>query len=271
MLPFLTAVRATSTSINLRRGQTAMNIMRNLSPFPFLTTEQILSTNLLGMKYHRHSVIGAENLPADGPWIIITNHSFATYENMFINDHIRKKLGRIVRSLGDRAIFKTPIYREYCMATGVVEGTNEAADKLLDDGEIVMISPGGMAEALRPSTQKRKIMWDTRKGFVRLAVRKQVPLVMAACPAADDIFDIPETKITDWVYENFKMPFVILRGRLGLPVPKPVKLTHYISPKFVPNAVDVDDVEAFNAEVDRLHAEVSQHMQAMLDRPGWGV
>lgn len=245
--------------------------MRNLSPVSFVSTEQVLGLNKYGAKYHRHSVVGSENIPNDGAWLLITNHSFATYENMMINSHVLKQTGRVVRSLGDRAIFKIPVYREYCMATGVVEGNNKAADQLLDDGEIVMISPGGMAEALRTSEQKRKLMWETRKGFVRLAVRKQVPIVLAPCPAADDIFDIPKSKLSDEIYDRFRMPFAILRGRAGLPIPKPVKLTHYVAPPFTPKAIDVNDKAAFDAEVERLHAEVSSHMQAMLDRPGWGV
>ncbi|MFT7127892.1 MAG: 1-acyl-sn-glycerol-3-phosphate acyltransferase, partial [Pseudoalteromonas tetraodonis] len=148
--------------------------MRNLSPVSFFTTEQALSVSVLGRKYHRHSVVGSENIPEDGSWLMITNHSLATYENMMMTNHVLEKTGRIVRSLGDRAIFKIPVYREYCVATGVVEGSNKIANQLLDDGEIVMISPGGMAEALRPSEQKRTLMWETRKGFVRLSVRKQV-------------------------------------------------------------------------------------------------
>lgn len=202
---------------------------------------------------------------------MITNHSLATYDNMLMTSYVLTKLGRVVRSLGDRAIFKVPGYREFCIATGVVEGTNEAADKLLDDGEIVLICPGGMAEALRPSVRKRQIMWQTRKGFVRLAVRKQVPIVLCACPAADDIFDIPESKLSEKVYQKFRLPFAILKGRGGLPLPKPVVLTHYVAPPFQPNPVDVNDKAVFDAEVDRLHGLVSSHMQAMLDNPGWGV
>lgn len=245
--------------------------MRNLSPVPFLSTEQILSVNVYSRKYHRHSVVGSENIPQDGAWLMITNHSFATYENMMMSHHVLEKTGRVVRSLGDRAIFKIPVYREYCMATGVVEGNNKIANQLLDDGEIVMISPGGMAEALRSSEQKRTLMWDTRKGFVRLAVRKQVPIVLCACPAADDIFDIPKSRLSEEIYDRFRMPFAILKGRGGLPFPKPVKLTHYVAKPFAPNAIDVCDKVAFDDEVDRLHAEVTAHMQSMLDNPGSGV
>jgi 1-acyl-sn-glycerol-3-phosphate acyltransferase len=248
-----------------------IRIMRNLSPVSFFTTEQALSVNVLGSKYHRHSVVGSENIPEDGAWLMITNHSFASYENMMMTSHVLEKTGRIVRSLGDRAIFKIPLYREYCVAAGVVEGNNKIANQLLDDGEIVMISPGGMAEALRTSEKKRTLMWETRKGFVRLAVRKQVPLVLCACPAADDIFDIAKSKLSDAIYDRFRMPFAILKGRWGLPFPKPVKLTHYVAKPFSPRPVDESDKPAFDAEVDRLHAEVSTHMQSMLDNPGSGV
>jgi len=56
----------------------------------------------------------------------------------------------------------------------------------------------------------------------------------------------------------------LIRG-LGLSIiPRPVKLTHYISEPQQPPVVDINDAEAFNAAVEQWHAELTNKMQQML-------
>ncbi|MDP1775528.1 MAG: 1-acyl-sn-glycerol-3-phosphate acyltransferase, partial [Moraxellaceae bacterium] len=85
--------------------------------------------------YHDHSVEGLANIPASGPALIVVNHSLATYDSGLLAAAVRSKLGRNVHLLGDRYMFKIPVFRDLAAAYGFVEGSQKNAEKLLRNGE----------------------------------------------------------------------------------------------------------------------------------------
>lgn len=145
---------------------------------------------------------------------------------------------------------------------GAAQGSPETAKRLLAAGELICLAPGGMREALRPSSKRYRIEWENRKGFVRLAVEHQVPIILAACPKADDLYKVYSSRITKAFYDTFKVPVFFARG-LGLtPIPRPVKLVHYMSkplmpPKLLPG-------EDFDACVGRFHALILRKMKQLM-------
>ena len=213
--------------------------------------------------YHRHKVVGLEHIPESGGGIIAVNHSLATYDIALLNNSIFKSTKRIPRPLMDRWFFKFEQVAKLMSAVGAVEGKPNDARNLLEQGEIVCVAPGGMMESLRPSTERYQIMWERRKGFVKLAIELQVPIILAACPKADDIFDVYTTPITNWLYEHYKIPFALLRG-IGLsPVPKPIQLVHVIGKPMQPPKVSGPISDAV---VNKFHREVTKHMRELMGR-----
>jgi hypothetical protein len=146
---------------------------------------------------------------------------------------------------------------------GSVEGKPETARKLLEAGELICVAPGGMRESIRPSTEKYQIIWGKRKGFVKLAIETQTPIVLAACPKADDIFDIYPTKLSHWFYNNLKLPFAILRGIGPTPIPKPVQLTHMISEPLYPPKI-ADGKAPTQKQINDFHRKVVKEMRALM-------
>lgn len=217
-------------------------------------------------KYHRHEVVGMEHIPASGRCLVVVNHSFATYDNGILINSILNKTGRLVRPLGDRSLFYVPAFGRFLGKTGAVPARPHVAEFLLEKEEaIALVAPGGMREALRPSTEKYKVRWDSRKGFVRLAVKTQTPIVLSACPAADDLYTVYENSLTKWVYQKARLPVAAIRG-LGLSLlPRPVKLTHFLSELQEPPKVDVNDEDAVEAAVEQWHAELTELMNEMLE------
>jgi 1-acyl-sn-glycerol-3-phosphate acyltransferase len=190
--------------------------------------------------YHHHSVVGMEHIPHAGPVIVAVNHSLATYDISLLSLAIYKSKGRITRSLADRLFFKIPYLNELTTHLGVVEGNHENAQQLLQDGEIIVVAPGGMLEGLKSSQERYQILWDKRMGFAKLSARTGVPIVLAVCPKADDIFDVYSSRLTKWAYQNFKLPLPFARG-LGISlIPRPVKLTHFLSPPMQPPVLTGD-------------------------------
>ena len=211
--------------------------------------------------YHRYRVQGLENLPAKGPALLVVSHSLATYDIALLGYTLFEETGRVVRSLADRLIFKIPPLAWVTSGLGGVQGDPRAAEGLLAAGEIVMVAPGGMREALRTAEHRYQISWDNRVGFARLAVRAQVPVILAACPAADDLYTLYPSRLTNFFLKRFHLPVPVMRGLGPSWVPRPVALTHYLSEPIAPPAVSENDTAAVLAYQQRLTAAMTALMQ----------
>lgn len=213
--------------------------------------------------YHRHVVVGMENIPEKGRCLLAVNHSLATYDIILLNNRIYKETGRVSRSLMDRWFFKFKFIGDLMKDMGGAEGSQGAAKNLLAEGEIVCVAPGGMRESIRSSEERYQIIWDKRRGFAKLAFDTQSPVVLAACPKADDIFKIYKTKLTMAFYKNFKLPMVPFRGIGPFPLPRPVQLVHYLSEPLLPPKPSADEA-ARNRQIDRFHKKLITRMQSLV-------
>ena len=129
--------------------------------------------------YHRHEVVGLEKVPTEGGVLLAMNHSLATYDAALLGKELIDT-GRVPSILGDDLIFKTPGLRHWARTLGIVPASPRYGEELLLRGRLVIVAPGGMREALRPSEERYHVRWDRRKGFIRLALRTQCPIVLAS-------------------------------------------------------------------------------------------
>ncbi len=213
-------------------------------------------------RYHRHSVEGIHNMPADGRVLLAVHHSFATYDAVLLAKAIIEETGRVPSALGDNRIFQTPGVRRWARRAGVVPASPEHGEELLRREQLVLVAPGGMREALRPSTERYRVRWDRRKGFVRLAIKTQTPIVLATCPAADDIYSVYEADVTKAAYKRYKMPIPLIRGFGFSLMPRPVRLTHFLSEPLVPPQPHEDDLES---AVEDFHTEIIGRVNRLMD------
>ena len=214
--------------------------------------------------YHRYKVEGLDHFPDSGGVLLVTNHSLATYDGFLIGLEILNRKGRLCRGLGDDMLFKVPILQRWCFDIGLVPASIGNAQKLLQDEEVLGVAPGGMREALRPSRERYLLKWHKRKGFIKLAIAQQVPIVLAACPNADRIFKVYESLLTAIVYKKFKFPLPIFKGFGPSYLPRPVKLTHYLSKPIYPPKVEKSLIT--NEIVDLFHSEVVSEMESLMSK-----
>lgn len=211
--------------------------------------------------YHRHEVVGLEHVPRDGGALIVCNHSFATYDGWLLGIPILDELGRMPHAIGDHLMMRSRVLGPFFRELGFIEGSRDAAVALLRSGELLGVVPGGMREALRSSKDKYRIDWTRRTGFVRASMMSGAPILLAACPRADDIFDVADLALTRAVYERFRVPAALLRGLGPTLIPRPVKLTHLISePVHSPVAPD----RVTDADVEAHHATLVARMQDLM-------
>lgn len=214
-------------------------------------------------RYHQHRVEGMEHVPRSGPALLVIHHSLATYDGFLFGIAAYEETGRLPTALGDDLIFKTPVLGNLARQSGIYPASPKAGYSLLKAGRMLFVSPGGMWESLRPTEEARTLRWEGRQGFCRLALRAQVPLVLIACPAADDIYSVRKSRITDAAYKHLRLPLPFAKGRRGTPFPKPIPLTHYVAPPLMPPPHEPANEEA---QIRALHTEACAVMQGLLSR-----
>src|SRR3954449_3568011 len=135
---------------------------------------------LLASLYFRAEVRGLGNVPEEGPVLLVGNHSggnltpdtgvftlaFSTYFGV----------ERAFYQLAHNLVLSMPglsFLRKY----GTVAASQANARKALQAGAAVLVYPGGDYEVHRPSWERNRVDFDGRKGFIRLALEEDVPLV----------------------------------------------------------------------------------------------
>jgi 1-acyl-sn-glycerol-3-phosphate acyltransferase len=216
-------------------------------------------------QYHQYEVNGLGGFPASGPVIVACTHALATYDMPLLAREIFEKYGRIPKFLIDRNFFKIPFVGDLMEAFGSVEAGPKTAEKLLKKGEIIIVAPGGTRELLRPSGERYQFLWENRKGFVRLAMQTGAPIVLAACPKADDVFTVYKNPITKFFYEKFRFPVFIARGLGPSPFPRKVRLTHFLSrPILLEKSLKKVESEAFQEQLEKNHRSIVKKMENLV-------
>jgi 1-acyl-sn-glycerol-3-phosphate acyltransferase len=134
--------------------------------------------------YFTPEVRRLDRMPADGPALVAGNHSCLFYmpEVWTCAQAIlsRRGIGAPANLLAYDLLFALPGVRPVLRRLGVVPASTGQAESALARGACVLVYPGGDLEACRPWTQRDKVDFGGRKGFVQLALRCQVPVVPVA-------------------------------------------------------------------------------------------
>lgn len=134
-------------------------------------------------------VYGIENVPKRRA-LLVGNH---TIMGMLDSPLMCAELwehGIIVRSLGDHAHFKIPVWRDVLTACGVVDGTRAITSELMRQGEVILVYPGGGREVAKRKGEKYQLIWKNRMGFARLAIQHGYTIVPFAAVGAEEAVDI---------------------------------------------------------------------------------
>ena len=135
---------------------------------------------MLASLYFRADVRGLQNIPEEGPVLLVGNHSGG---NLTPDTHVFTLafstyfgVERRFHQLAHNLVLSMPglsSLRKY----GTVAATPENAAKALDVGAALLVYPGGDYEVHRPTWESAKVDFGGRRGFIRLAKERKVPLV----------------------------------------------------------------------------------------------
>lgn len=230
-------------------------------------------------RYFDAEVTGFENVPASGPVLLVGNHSGGVLTpdtTAFFTAWYRARgLDSPLVALAFDAAFGIPGFRDLMRKIGEVPANRANASRALDAGLPVLVYPGGDHEISRPWSERDRIDFDGRKGFVELALRKRVPIVPVVSHGGHSSVLILSRG--EWLGELFGSARVRTRGfpialqipwgisPLGLPgIPLPAKITTRVLPAIDWSHLGPDAADD-PAVVERCYDEVVATMQATLD------
>lgn len=165
---------------------------------------------------------------------------------------------------------------------GAIIAHPKPAMAAFEQGASVLVYPGGIQDVFRPYSQRDKIQFAGRKGFIKLALRAKVPLVPAISKGAHDtlfvlgdlypIFQQLHQLGMPWLFDTdpevvpvyWGLPWGLAIGALPN-IPLPISIHTRICPPIV---FDRYGREAANdrAYVDDCYHLVLTQMQQQLDR-----
>lgn len=141
-------------------------------------------------KYHSGEVRGWENVPKDGPFMVVANHSgglFMPDAYVLASAWWTERFEQPIFALGHDLLFLIPGFEKVARGAGALPGRMRYAERVLEQDDAVLVYPGGEHEVFRPVTHRNQIEFNGHKGFIRLALRKQVPIVPLVSYGAQDI------------------------------------------------------------------------------------
>ena len=225
----------------------------------------------LAEKWFRVEVRGAENIPAAGGALLVSNHSGTIpVDGLVTMVSVHDHTGRNLRPLGADLVFRLPFVGEAARKGGVTLASNEDAQRMLSNGELVGVWPEGFKGIGKPYSERYRLQRFGRGGFVSAAIRTGVPIVPCSVVGAEEIYplvgNVPAlARLLGLPYLPIT-PFFPWLGPLGL-VPLPSKwLIEFGEPirtdSYDEGAAD-DPMLVFNV-TDQVRETVQQTLYSLL-------
>ncbi|MEW5736015.1 MAG: lysophospholipid acyltransferase family protein [Thermodesulfobacteriota bacterium] len=156
---------------------------RNLSALRLLTPP----VGKLLKKYFRAEVRGIGNIPP-GAALYVGNHNMAMLSldtAIFCAEALRAHgTDALPFGLAHDMAVSVPVVRDLILAVGGVRASHENAHAIFAAGKKAMVYPGGGLEAMRSFANRNRIVFGGRTGYMRLALRENVPIVPVVAAGA---------------------------------------------------------------------------------------
>ncbi len=229
----------------------------------------------LWSRYFRVRLLGVENVPDQGPAMLVGNHSGGIpYDGALLlhgihRDHPKH---RRIRPLVANFAFRAGWMANVVARIGGVPASRENAIPLLASGQLVAVFPEGLRGVGKLYRERYRMARFGRGGFVRLAAEARVPLIPVAIVGAEEIHPVIG-KITR-LAEPLGLPYIPITptfpwlGPLGL-LPVPSKWTIQIGAPIAPpdpgdKAGLIHVAESVRGAIDTMIADLLVQRRSIL-------
>jgi 1-acyl-sn-glycerol-3-phosphate acyltransferase len=231
------------------------------------------------LRYFAPEVRGFERVPDHGPFFVVGNHSGGIYMPdywAFLQRWLHERGPEAsLYTLGFDFMFSIPGVRALARRFGSVPASQDNAARLLRSGKPLLVYPGGDEDDYRPWTERHLVDLHGRVGFVRLALRTQVPVIPIVAHGSHDVIIVltrgdtlarrlgldrlrinvlPVVLGPPWGIAPVQLPTWPLPAKVTVRVCEPIDWS-----QLGPEAADDPEV------VQRCYGEIVEHMQTSLD------
>ena len=226
---------------------------------------------LLHERWWRVDWVAMENVPAEGPALLVANHAGTLpWDAIVLKFGVldRHPARRHVRLLAGDLVFRLPFVGALARKSGNTLACEEDALRLLQHEEVLGVFPEGYKGVGKPWRERYRLQRFGRGGFIELALRAKAPIVPVAIVGSEEIYPLvsgarPLARALGLPYLPIT-PFFPWLGPLGM-VPLPSKWTVEFGEPLDTDAYP-DDAWQDGLTILELTERVREDIQAMLHR-----
>lgn len=215
--------------------------------------------------YFRASAFGIENIPASGRVLFVANHSGQLpFDGMVIGaaTFLEPAQPRLVRSMVEYFVPSVPFASYLFSRWGQITGTPENCRRLLAAEEAVLVFPEGARGISKPFSRRYQLA-DFGKGFMRLALEMQAPIVPIAVIGAEEQAPAVNVRSLARLLGMPSFPVVPYPPFVPL-VPLPVKYRVYFGEPMTFTGDPDDDDEVLDEQVKQVKNRIQTMIQVGL-------
>ena len=275
------AVRAGQDVAGALVGRIGRSLQRRLTADlddrdPDYIRENLPLSWLVASLWFRAEVRNLGNIPERGRVLLVGNHTGGNLspETIIFTLAFSTYFGveRRYHQLAHTLVLASPL-GPFLRRFGTVVASHTNAQKALEAEAAVLVFPGGDWEVHRPSWQSAKIDFGGRRGFVRLALEQEAPIVPVVTIGGQEtalwldrgawlakLLRLDKTLRLKVLPILIAPPWGLVIGDFVPRIPLPAKMTTEVLP-----AIDVREQFGPDPDVDEVYEHVTRLMQETLD------
>ncbi len=215
-------------------------------------------------KYFRLEIEGVENIPRRGAVVIAPNHSGYTGFDAFLLGHIvQEEAKRVPRVLTHHFWFLTETTGIPAQKMGFTEATYENGLNALKKGNAIVLFPEGEQGNFKPTSERYQLQ-EFRRGFVRMALEAQCPIVPAVILGAEEThINLKKLKFTKFLKGSvIPLPLNII------PLPAKWRI-RFLEPIYLPyKASAVNDSELMHEIAQDIQEKMQEAIEGEIKKRG---
>jgi 1-acyl-sn-glycerol-3-phosphate acyltransferase len=275
------AVRIGQNAAGALAGRIGRSVQRRLTADlddrdPDYIRENLSLSWLVASLWYRAEVRNLGNIPERGRALLVGNHTGGNLspETIVFTLAFSTYFGveRRYHQLAHNLVLASPL-GPFLRRFGTVAASHSNARKALEAEAAVLVFPGGDWEVHRPSWQSAKIDFGGRRGFVRLALEHEAPIVPVVTIGGQEtalwldrgawlarLLRLDKTMRLKVLPILIAPPWGLVIGDFLPRIPLPAKMTTEVLP-----AIDVRERFGPEPDVDEVYEYVTGQMQEALD------
>lgn len=225
--------------------------------------------NGLYYDYFRVEVEGIENIPVDGPAVLVANHGGAAlpYDAAMLSLAVMNEaeVPRRVRVIGTEIFNMLPFVSHLYRKVGAAHATREDAAEILKRGHLLGVFPEGERGFMKPAWEAYRVGRLGRGGFVEIAQEAGAPIIPVAIVGSEEVHPTVTTskllaRVVRLIFPEQRVEEIAIALN---PIPLPIRWRiRFLEAVPAPRSLDALDVLQRSEDIRRSIQEALDDMLA---------